>query len=260
MNKKIQEGFRKDLETRRSILLKEVAGAEADLQAIAEERESELEERAQEERTARLLAQLDDRGRAEIKEIDAALGRIDDGDFGLCEDCDEDIPVQRLRALPYTRLCVDCASEREKGGGLAEDDVDEQPETPQQGEIPADFALLRDREIEEAVRERVRADDRIESSELRIVCRHGVAHLDGVLPSEGERQILRQLLQDVVGISEIDDRLQIKELRQPAVERGVDADEAEFGRYETGSTGDFVRSVEEGLEYIPPDRPTPEEE
>lgn len=260
MNKKVQEGFRKDLLDRRNILLKSVVGAEADLLTIAEERETELVEQAQEERLAQLLARLDERGRREIDEIEAAITRIDDGDFGLCEDCDGDIPVQRLRALPFARLCVECASERESSvsRGPSSDEVGSEP--PRVAEIPADLALLRDREIEEAVRERVRADDRIESSELRLVCRHGVAYLDGVLPHDSELQILKQLLQDVVGIREVVDRVQIKELRSPESEVPGGEDERELRGLDTGSTGDYRRSLEEGLEYNPPDRPTPEEE
>ena len=255
MNKKLMEGFRKSLVERRAVLLKEVAGAEADLQAIAEERESEIEERAQEEGMARLLARLDERGQGEIAEIDAALLRIDDGDYGMCEDCDEDIPVQRLRALPFARLCVDCAADRERNGGKNEE---VEAEAPRRGAVPAELALLPDREVEEAVRERMREDRRIDDGELRIVCRHGVAHLDGVLPSEGERQILRKIVQDVVGIQEIDDRVQIKELRDE-VESAPSGDE-ELRAYASDATGDYVRSVEEGIEYIPPDRPTPEED
>jgi RNA polymerase-binding protein DksA len=44
-----------------------------------------------------------------IGEIDAALARIEQGEYGRCEDCRRQIPERRLRALPYTRHCVACA-------------------------------------------------------------------------------------------------------------------------------------------------------
>jgi len=44
-----------------------------------------------------------------LEEIDEALKRIEQGKFGWCEECREAIPKPRLRALPYTRHCVDCA-------------------------------------------------------------------------------------------------------------------------------------------------------
>jgi DnaK suppressor protein len=42
-------------------------------------------------------------------EISAALRRIDDGTFGICEECGQPIPEARLQALPYTPYCVKCA-------------------------------------------------------------------------------------------------------------------------------------------------------
>ena len=45
-----------------------------------------------------------------LKEIFAALDRIEGGTFGSCEACQKPIPKARLEALPYARHCVDCAS------------------------------------------------------------------------------------------------------------------------------------------------------
>src|SRR5499427_10659568 len=44
-----------------------------------------------------------------LEEITAALDRIDAGTFGRCEECQESIPRERLKALPYARHCLDCA-------------------------------------------------------------------------------------------------------------------------------------------------------
>ena len=44
-----------------------------------------------------------------LDEIRDALGRIDKGTFGQCEECQQPIPKARLQALPYTRYCVACA-------------------------------------------------------------------------------------------------------------------------------------------------------
>ena len=45
-----------------------------------------------------------------IHEIRSALDRIEDGDYGLCERCEEPLPAKRLDALPWARLCVTCQS------------------------------------------------------------------------------------------------------------------------------------------------------
>ena len=47
--------------------------------------------------------------------IDEALGRIAEGKYGLCVECDEPIARQRLTALPYTRHCIQCARKLENG-------------------------------------------------------------------------------------------------------------------------------------------------
>jgi RNA polymerase-binding transcription factor DksA len=51
---------------------------------------------------------------AAVDEIDRAMGKIVDGTYGVCERCGTNIPRERLRALPYAALCVQC-----KSGGLS---------------------------------------------------------------------------------------------------------------------------------------------
>jgi DnaK suppressor protein len=47
---------------------------------------------------------------AAVEEIDIALGKIKEGTYGVCEQCHNTIPKERLRALPYAALCVQCKS------------------------------------------------------------------------------------------------------------------------------------------------------
>jgi DnaK suppressor protein len=49
--------------------------------------------------------------------IEEALSRIEDGTYGKCEACDQAIGLERLKALPYTRLCIEC-KEKEEAGSL----------------------------------------------------------------------------------------------------------------------------------------------
>jgi len=48
--------------------------------------------------------------RERLRDVDAALRRIAEGIYGLCEDCGRPIDPERLRILPWTRYCVRCAS------------------------------------------------------------------------------------------------------------------------------------------------------
>ncbi|MGK2950161.1 MAG: TraR/DksA family transcriptional regulator [Acidimicrobiales bacterium] len=47
---------------------------------------------------------------AAVDEIDLALAKIEDGTYGVCEQCHSNIPKERLRALPHAALCVQCKS------------------------------------------------------------------------------------------------------------------------------------------------------
>lgn len=62
-----------------------------------------------------------DRERRLLTKIDEAIARIDDGTYGVCEDCGEEIGLKRLEARPVTTLCIDCKTiqeTREKSVGL----------------------------------------------------------------------------------------------------------------------------------------------
>ncbi len=44
----------------------------------------------------------------ELAQIETALARIESGDFGICEECGQSIPAERLKVLPYAVTCIDC--------------------------------------------------------------------------------------------------------------------------------------------------------
>jgi DnaK suppressor protein len=52
-----------------------------------------------------------------LDQIEAAIGRINDGSYGRCETCGGKIPKDRLEAIPYAAKCVRCASRGEEGQG-----------------------------------------------------------------------------------------------------------------------------------------------
>ncbi|MHC4248290.1 MAG: TraR/DksA family transcriptional regulator [Planctomycetota bacterium] len=60
--------------------------------------------------------QLAESGSSELAQIDAALGKIDEGTYGQCEACNADIPWGRLEAVPYATLCVACKERQERTG------------------------------------------------------------------------------------------------------------------------------------------------
>lgn len=248
----------KELRRQKAQLLNTALDVEADLTDILAERETELEELAQEERAAFVYDHLDAQVRKEVEAIDAALLRISQGTYGRCVECGRAIPYARLKVLPATSYCVTCASRAEQRAVPAEA---EEAEGPRRGEVAPDLELLSDRELEETLRELVREDGRVDMDELRIVPRHGVVYLDGALPSETEHQILLKLITDVAGVREVVDRLEINELlwEREDRERVVPPPVLE-PRPEPLQTADLLEAEEEGKEYVPPGEPPPDQE
>jgi DnaK suppressor protein len=58
---------------------------------------------------------LRDRANQQLAQVDAALGRLDDGTFGRCSRCGRDIAPERLEALPWAAHCIACQSAIDRG-------------------------------------------------------------------------------------------------------------------------------------------------
>lgn len=71
-------------------------------------------DRATQESDRNFELRIRDRERKLINKIREALERIDDGTFGTCELCGEEISEGRLKARPVTTLCIDCKIEEER--------------------------------------------------------------------------------------------------------------------------------------------------
>ena len=49
----------------------------------------------------------------ELEEVNDAINRIENGSYGVCEDCDKPIPISRLKAVPYAKTCIRCRQARD---------------------------------------------------------------------------------------------------------------------------------------------------
>jgi DnaK suppressor protein len=70
-------------------------------------------DRASLEADRNFMLRIRDRENKLIKKVKKALDRIENGTFGVCEKCGEDISVKRLKARPVTTLCIDCKTKEE---------------------------------------------------------------------------------------------------------------------------------------------------
>ena len=112
MEKERLEYFGELLNERLKTLLEE---AEKTVTGMTNDRDSfpDPTDRANLETDRSFLLRIRDRERKLIGKIQEALGRIDDGTFGICEECGEDISEERLKARPVTTLCIDCKTKAE---------------------------------------------------------------------------------------------------------------------------------------------------
>jgi DnaK suppressor protein len=113
---KDMESLKSDLLRRRRTILETARRAQNELEALrGAERDPEFEEGAQSEHEQYTLSLLGEAQRRQVAMIDAALARIDGGEYGVCVDCESDIDPKRLHALPFALLCTECATRRERG-------------------------------------------------------------------------------------------------------------------------------------------------
>jgi len=74
----------------------------------------DIYDQASSERDRELELLLGDREREKLHTIDEALLKIKEGEYGICEECEEDIPIGRLKVVPFARYCVKCKADIEK--------------------------------------------------------------------------------------------------------------------------------------------------
>ena len=113
MDKQKAEEFREILEAQLDSLLKE-AGKTVSEMTDEKENFPDPTDRASMESDRNFELRIRDRERRLIRKIREAVKRIDDGEFGICECCEEDISESRLRARPVATLCIDCKEDQER--------------------------------------------------------------------------------------------------------------------------------------------------
>lgn len=86
-----------------------IEAIETDLQHRETPVEKDFAEQATQAENNEVLDALDGEARATVFKIDSALARISEGSYGICQACGGAISAQRLEAIPYTILCIECA-------------------------------------------------------------------------------------------------------------------------------------------------------
>jgi len=112
MKKKDLEFFRKHLTEQLETLLAE---ASQTVSGMTDEKPTfpDPTDRAALESDRNFMLRIRDRERKLIEKIQEALERIDNGTYGVCEMCGEDISVKRLKVRPVTTQCIECKTREE---------------------------------------------------------------------------------------------------------------------------------------------------
>ena len=111
MDERHIEFFRNLLNLRMQDLRSEAGKTVEDMDS--EENFPDPTDRASLESNRNSVLRIRDRERKLIFKIQEALQRLDDGEYGICEQCGEEIGIERLKARPVTTLCIRCKSDQE---------------------------------------------------------------------------------------------------------------------------------------------------
>lgn len=114
MEQKTLEHFKEELLKQKQEILSDATKTMNENLVVAGEELPDTIDRSSVETERNFTLKLRDRERKLLKKIDDALSRIDNKTFGVCEECGEEIGVNRLKVRPVATLCIACKEEQEK--------------------------------------------------------------------------------------------------------------------------------------------------
>jgi DnaK suppressor protein len=115
---KIIQKIKNDLLAQRESLLREAGETLSTLPG--EINFPDMGDQATAETDRNFILRLRDRERMLLKKIEETIERIDNNDYGICEECENEIGIKRLEARPVTTLCIDCKTRQEEEERIAE--------------------------------------------------------------------------------------------------------------------------------------------
>lgn len=120
MKKKDIEFFRNLLLSWREDLIRQAGGTVASLKDSRVQFSDPLDQ-ATYEASQNFMLRIKDRESRLIRKIDDALSRLQNGTYGICEMCEEEISAERLKARPVTTFCIRCKTKMEAAEKLVND-------------------------------------------------------------------------------------------------------------------------------------------
>ena len=114
MEKKNVARFKKLLLTERERLLNNAASTKKNDLAVSTDDLADEADLASVELSQGVVFNLRQKEKQMLSDIDEALAKLDSGEFGLCEECGDEIPARRMELFPTARLCIQHQEEKER--------------------------------------------------------------------------------------------------------------------------------------------------
>jgi DnaK suppressor protein len=115
MSTTFKQAMKKKLLDLKEQILRQLVSESDEFQEIVDDMEpKDLADIAADDIDRRILEVLGSQEIKRLQLIDSALGRLENGHYGVCMSCGKKIPEERLEAIPYAILCIDCKSSEER--------------------------------------------------------------------------------------------------------------------------------------------------
>ncbi|HMB14988.1 MAG TPA: TraR/DksA C4-type zinc finger protein [Pelovirga sp.] len=115
-NKEDLEKIKQDLLSLRKEIIDSSRKAHAESLTLGNDGVADIGDMSANSYSQDVLMSLSQTQLGRIRDIDAALARIEQGAYGICVACEEEIAPRRLEVRPFSRYCIDCKEEFEKFG------------------------------------------------------------------------------------------------------------------------------------------------
>jgi DnaK suppressor protein len=107
---------KKQLIEERQALLKEVQASYETCRELGQDGVPDIGDMSSVTYSRDVLFNLSETQKQRIYDIDAALERIEAGEYGICMECGEEIDPRRMQVRPFSRYCIECKTDLEKSG------------------------------------------------------------------------------------------------------------------------------------------------
>ena len=118
MKKNKLKHFQSLLENIRTEIVGDVEKAHRNIKSNEVEPMADISDDAASSYGRKLQGDLEEHEWVKLKQVEAALKKVGDGEYGICEQCRQEILKNRLEIMPYTEFCIQCLSEIEKHSSL----------------------------------------------------------------------------------------------------------------------------------------------